>query len=166
MCGDERVNTIPLDTDVLCVYASANDITASVEMGTLDDGDESHFMYAYGLMVRKIVKRLPKAKIFLCTPHNFYNSHSNADYPYENNKGLTILDYCKAIKDIGAIYGIPVIDVNALSTISTLTITKDLVDQVHPAPTGGKKIANVVISEMIRYVSMSLIEPAIEDVYH
>ena len=166
MCGDERVNTIPLDTDVLCVYASANDITASVEMGTLDDGDESHFMYAYGLMVRKIVKRLPKAKIFLCTPHNFYNSYSDADFPYKNNKELTILDYCKAIKDIGAIYGIPVIDVNALSTISTLTITKDLVDQVHPASTGGKKIANVVISEMIRYVSMSLIEPAIEDVYH
>lgn len=166
MCGDERVNTIPLDTDVLCVYASANDITASVEMGTLDDGDESHFMYAYGLMVRKIVKRLPKAKIFLCTPHNFYNSYSDADFPYKNNKELTILDYCKAIKDIGAIYGIPVIDVNALSTISTLTITKDLVDQVHPAPTGGKKIANVVISEMIRYVSMSLIEPVIEDVYH
>lgn len=166
MCGDERVNTIPLDTDVLCVYASANDITASVEMGTLDDGDESHFMYAYGLMVRKIVKRLPKAKIFLCTPHNFYNSHSDADFPYKNNKKLTILDYCKAIKDIGAIYGIPVIDVNALSTISTLTITKDLVDQVHPAPAGGKKIANVVISEMIRYVSMSLTEPTIEDVYH
>lgn len=166
MCGDERVNTIPLDTDVLCVYASANDITASVEMGTLDDGDESHFMYAYGLMVRKIVKRLPKAKIFLCTPHNFYNSHSDADFPYKNNKELTILDYCKAIKDIGAIYGIPVIDVNALSTISTLTITKDLVDQVHPAPAGGKKIANVVISEMIRYVSMSLTEPMIEDVYH
>lgn len=166
MCGDERVNTIPLDTDVLCVYASANDITASVEMGTLDDGDESHFMYAYGLMVRKIVKRLPKAKIFLCTPHNFYNSYSDADFPYKNNKELTILDYCKAIKDIGAIYGIPVIDVNALSTISTLTITKDLVDQVHPAPAGGKKIANVVISEMIRYVSMSLTEPMIEDVYH
>lgn len=166
MCGDERVNTIPLDTDVLCVYASANDIAASVEMGTLDDGDESHFMYAYGLMVRKIVKRLPKAKIFLCTPHNFYNSYRDADFPYKNNKELTILDYCKAIKDIGAIYGIPVIDVNALSTISTLTITKDLVDQVHPAPTGGKKIANVVISEMIRYVSMSLIEPVIEDVYH
>jgi hypothetical protein len=38
--------------------------------------------------------------------------------------------------------------------------------EVHPAPTGGKKIANVVISEMIRYVSMSLIEPVIEDVYH
>lgn len=166
MCGDERVNTIPLDTDVLCVYASANDITASVEMGTLDDGDESHFMYAYGLMVRKIVKRLPKAKIFLCTPHNFYNSYSDADFPYKNNKELTVLDYCKAIKDIGAIYGIPVIDVNALSTISTLTITKDLVDQVHPAPAGGKKIANVVISEMIRYVSMSLTEPMIEDVYH
>lgn len=166
MCGDERVNTIPLDIDVLCVYAGANDITASVEMGTLDDGDESHFMYAYGLMVRKIVKRLPKAKIFLCTPHNFYNSYSDADFPYKNNKELTILDYCKAIKDIGAIYGIPVIDVNALSGISTLNITTHLQDQVHPNSTGGMKIANVVISEMIRYVSMSLIEPMIEDVYH
>lgn len=166
MCGDERVNTIPLDTDVLCVYASANDITASVEMGTLDDGDESHFMYAYGLMVRKIVKRLPKAKIFLCTPHNSYTSYSDADFPHKNNKELTILDYCKAIKDIGAIYGIPVIDVNALSGISTLNITTYLQDQVHPNSAGGMKIANVVISEMIRYVSMSLIEPMIEDVYH
>ncbi|WP_347147420.1 SGNH/GDSL hydrolase family protein, partial [Phocaeicola vulgatus] len=28
MCGDGRINTIPTDTDVLVIYASANDITA------------------------------------------------------------------------------------------------------------------------------------------
>lgn len=166
MCGDERINTIPLDTDILCVYAGANDITASVEIGTLEDGDESHFMYAYGLMIRKLVARLPNAKIFLCTPHNFYNSYNNADYPYKNKIELTILDYCKVIKDVAAIYGLPVIDVNALSRISTLNIKEYLIDQVHPNAKGGRLIANVVINEMLRYAQFYLDEPYIEDVLH
>lgn len=166
MCGDERINTIPLDTNILCVYAGANDITASVEIGTLEDGDESHFMYAYGLMIRKLVARLPNAKIFLCTPHNFYNSYNNADYPYKNKIGLTILDYCKVIKDVAAIYGLPVIDVNALSRISTLNIKEYLNDQVHPNAKGGRLIANVVINEMLRYAQFYLDEPYIEDVLH
>ena len=83
MCGDGRINTIPTDTDVLVIYASANDITANAQIGELDDQDENHLKYAYGLMLRKIIKRLPDAKIFACIPHNFYNSHNNADYPYK-----------------------------------------------------------------------------------
>lgn len=76
MCGDGRINTIPTDTDVLVIYASANDITANAQIGELDDQDETHLKYAYGLMLRKIIKRLPNAKIFACIPHNFYNSHN------------------------------------------------------------------------------------------
>ena len=166
MCGDERVSTIPLDTDILIIYASANDISGSVEIGSIDDGDETHFYYAYALMIRKIIKRIPNAKIFVCTPHNFYNKYENADYPYKNNQNLTILDYCKVIKDIAAIYGIPVIDVNGLSGISTLTITKDLGDQVHPNNIGGQKIANVIINTLIRFAPISLQEPRVEDKFH
>ena len=62
MCGDGRINTIPTDTDVLVIYASANDITASAQIGELDDQDETHLKYAYGLMLRKIIKRLPDAR--------------------------------------------------------------------------------------------------------
>ena len=166
MCGDERVSTIPLDTDILIIYASANDISGSVEIGSIDDGDETHFYYAYALMIRKIIKRIPNAKIFVCTPHNFYNKYEDADYPYKNNQNLTILDYCKVIKDIAAIYGIPVIDVNGLSGISTLTITKDLGDQVHPNNIGGQKIANVIINTLIRFAPISLQEPRVEDKFH
>lgn len=42
MCGDGRINTIPTDTDVLVIYASANDITANAQIGELDDQDETH----------------------------------------------------------------------------------------------------------------------------
>lgn len=166
MCGDERVSTIPLDTDILIIYASANDISGSVELGSIDDGDETHFYYAYALMIRKIIKRIPNAKIFVCTPHNFYNKYKDADYPYKNSRNLTILDYCKVIKDIAAIYGIPVIDVNGLSGISTLTITKDLGDQVHPNNIGGQKIANVIINALIRFAPIGLQEPRVEDIFH
>lgn len=117
-------------------------------------------------MIRKIIKRIPNAKIFVCTPHNFYNKYEDADYPYKNNQNLTILDYCKVIKDIAAIYGIPVIDVNGLSGISTLTITKDLGDQVHPNNIGGQKIANVIINTLIRFAPIGLQEPRVEDIFH
>ena len=163
MCGDGRINTIPTDTDVLVIYASANDITANAQIGELDDQDETHLKYAYGLMLRKIIKRLPDAKIFACIPHNFYNSHNNADYPYKNNIGLTIQDYGSVIREVCAIYSVPVIDVNALSGISTLNITTYLQDQVHPNSAGGMKIANVVIDALIQYVLMDLTNPYIED---
>ncbi|WP_259322590.1 SGNH/GDSL hydrolase family protein, partial [Phocaeicola vulgatus] len=163
MCGDGRINTIPTDTDVLVIYASANDITANAQIGELDDQDENHLKYAYGLMLRKIIKRLPDAKIFACIPHNFYNSHNNADYPYKNNIGLTIQDYGSVIREVCAIYSVPVIDVNALSGISTLNITTYLQDQVHPNSAGGMKIANVVIDALIQYVLMDLTNPYIED---
>ena len=163
MCGDGRINTIPTDTDVLVIYASANDITANAQIGELDDQDETHLKYAYGLMLRKIIKRLPNAKIFACIPHNFYNSHNNADYPYKNNIGLTIQDYGSVIREVCAIYSVPVIDVNALSGISTLNITTYLQDQVHPNSAGGMKIANVVIDALIQYVLMDLTNPYIED---
>ena len=163
MCGDGRINTIPTDTDVLVIYASANDITANAQIGELDDQDETHLKYAYGLMLRKIIKRLPDAKIFACIPHNFYNSHNNADYPYKNKIGLTIQDYGSVIKEVCAIYSVPVIDVNALSGISTLNITTYLQDQVHPNSAGGMKIANVVIDALIQYVLMDLASPYIED---
>ena len=163
MCGDGRINTIPTDTDVLVIYASANDITANAQIGELDDQDETHLKYAYGLMLRKIIKRLPNAKIFACIPHNFYNSHNNADYPYKNNIGLTIQDYGSVIREVCAIYSVPVIDVNALSGISTLNITTYLQDQVHPNSAGGMKIANVVIDALIQYVLMDLASPYIED---
>ena len=163
MCGDGRINTIPTDTDVLVIYASANDITANAQIGELDDQDENHLKYAYGLMLRKIIKRLPNAKIFACIPHNFYNSHNNADYPYKNNIGLTIQDYGSVIREVCAIYSVPVIDVNALSGISTLNITTYLQDQVHPNSAGGMKIANVVIDALIQYVLMDLTNPYIED---
>ena len=163
MCGDGRINTIPTDTDVLVIYASANDITANAQIGELDDQDENHLKYAYGIMLRKIIKRLPDAKIFACIPHNFYNSHNNADYPYKNNIGLTIQDYGSVIREVCAIYSVPVIDVNALSGISTLNITTYLQDQVHPNSAGGMKIANVVIDALIQYVLMDLTNPYIED---
>ena len=163
MCGNGRINTIPTDTDVLVIYASANDITANAQIGELDDQDENHLKYAYGLMLRKIIKRLPDAKIFACIPHNFYNSHNNADYPYKNNIGLTIQDYGSVIREVCAIYSVPVIDVNALSGISTLNITTYLQDQVHPNSAGGMKIANVVIDALIQYVLMDLTNPYIED---
>lgn len=87
----------------------------------------------------------------------------NADYPYKNNIGLTIQDYGSVIREVCAIYSVPVIDVNALSGISTLNITTYLQDQVHPNSAGGMKIANVVIDALIQYVLMDLTNPYIED---
>ena len=42
-----------------------------LHLGVSPQTDENHLKYAYGLMLRKIIKRLPDAKIFACIPHNF-----------------------------------------------------------------------------------------------
>lgn len=74
-----------------------------------------------------------------------------------------IIRYTQYIFLYYAIYSVPVIDVNALSGISTLNITTYLQDQVHPNSAGGMKIANVVIDALIQYVLMDLTNPYIED---
>jgi len=64
MCMQERVNTLPLDSDLILICASAND---DGTIGTLADAAaENTTIYAgWHLMIQRITARIPDAKIVI-----------------------------------------------------------------------------------------------------
>lgn len=84
---------------------------------------------AYRDSIEYILKKNPSLRICLWTP--LQRDNSNYDVNYINSAGHKLVDYCDAILQIGAMYGIPVLDLYRTSGITKLTLSKYTVDGLH-----------------------------------
>jgi lysophospholipase L1-like esterase len=155
MCSDDRINLIPTDSDVILVFGGHNDFGYNnLEMGVLGDGNliDSTFKSAYSLMLKKLVNKFPNALIITMTPvgGRTETEKGNSDKQYYI-RDLCMTDFANAVKEVSAYYGIPCIDINGESRISTLNHDTYIADVIHANSDGGKLIANVVINGMKRF---------------
>lgn len=155
MCSDDRINLIPSDSDVILVFGGHNDFGYNnLEMGVLGDGNliDSTFKSAYSLMVKKLVNKFPNALIITMTPvgGRTETEKGNSDKQYYI-RDLCMTDFANAVKEVSAYYGIPCIDINGESRISTLNHDTYIADVIHANSDGGKLIANAVINGMKRF---------------
>ena len=157
MCTDERIATIPLDSDVIIFFGGANDWGAKVPIGTIKDG-ETTFKGAYMITLKKLQERCPNAIIMAMTPINgrLNNAGVAQDYPMELSNGKTVRDYSQAIIDVCNLYAIPCIDLNADCRINTLNAPNYLEDTIHQNSKGAKLIANSCINGMKRFEPINL----------
>lgn len=145
-CANARVNTIPLDTDVILVMGGTNDMAKGIVMGdtVYNNGyNEATFKGALASTIRKIKTRIPNVKVIVLTP--IFNAT------------MDIRPYVVAIKEVCDEYGIPVIDVHGKSGINTITSSRLLQpDGTHPTYnvqySGADAISSVVISELKTYL--------------
>ena len=155
MCSDDRINLIPLDSDVILCFGGANDWGyPSMEMGTTGDGNliDSQFKNAYSLMLKKIINRCPNARIITMTPIGGRTSSENENEDKEFECGGRVMnDFSLAVQEVSQYFGIPCINIHGESGISTLNHTKYIADIIHPNSEGGKMIANAVINGMKRF---------------
>lgn len=155
MCSDDRINLIANDTDVILVFGGHNDWAYNnLQMGVLGDGNliDSTFKSAYSLMLKKLVTKFPNARIITMTPvgGRTETEKGNSDKQYYI-RDLCMTDFANAVKEVSGYYGIPCIDINAESGISTLNHDTYIADVIHPNSEGGKLIANAVINGMKRF---------------
>lgn len=155
MCSDDRINLIPSDSDVILVFGGHNDWGYNnLQMGVLGDGDliDSTFKSAYSLMLKKLITKFPNARIITMTPvgGRTETEKGNSDKQYYI-RDLCMTDFAKAVKEVSSYYGIPCIDINSESYISTLNHDTYIADVIHPNSEGGKLIANAVINGMKRF---------------
>lgn len=155
MCSDDRINLIPTDSDVILVFGGHNDWGYNnLEMGVLGDGNliDTTFKSAYSLMLKKLITKFPNARIITMTPvgGRTETEKGNSDKQYYI-RDLCMTDFAKAVKEVSSYYGIPCIDINAESGISTLNHDTYIADVIHPNSEGGKLIANAVINGMKRF---------------
>lgn len=159
MCGDNRINTIPSDVDVILVFGGHNDFSITTPFGEItqwwtlsDENSKSEFYSAYALMLKKLIKKFPNAKIITmsCVGGRTSSDHENEDGQWYL-RNYCMEDYAEAVKRISRYYGIPCIDVGGESGINTLNHTSYIADVIHPNNEGGKLIANCVINGMKRF---------------
>ncbi len=169
-CNYEKLGKIPAYADIVTVYMGVNDWdhARSGENGYYGLGepgtdDTTTFYGALKMWCDKVaeLKALPEYEntVFIfCTPtitswNVQVTSEKDWDPLKQNQCGYTLRDYCVAIMQVCASYGIPVLDLNVYSGLYYNSSDDNnavslYTDGIHPNPQGHAMIA-AAISEFL-----------------
>lgn len=175
------------DVDAILVFIGTNDYNHGVPIGEWFSESEEQVMAARGepkkLVVRKrrtlimdrntyrgrinvgigqLKKLFPDKQIVLLTPLHrsfaeFGEKNVQPDESYQNKCGEYIDAYVQAIKDAGNIWGIPVIDLNAVTGINPMVEEQVMYfydsgfDRLHPNSRGQERIARTLFYQLTLY---------------
>lgn len=158
--SDDRVNQIPVNTDILITAGGTNDWAQDIPLGSLDTLDDPETFYgAVHLYIQKVRDKFPDMIIvmasnpFGCCPGRFTESKDVAGGVY-NNINLSIADYTKVIKEVAEfnnVYYIPVYEECGISQANyeqyNLSEYNNYGHHVflHPNSDGASKILNVYL---------------------
>lgn len=134
-CG--RYDEMDNDADLVVVMGGTNDYGhGDAPLGEMSDRDPMTFYGALHYLMNGLINKYPKAMIvFMTPPHR----------EEEENRGLKLVDFVNAVKEVAAYYAIPVLDLYATSGIQPkVPILKELYmpDGLHPNDAGYEKIAD------------------------
>ena len=159
-----RYSDMTNDTDVVAVSCGTNDwMYAWCPIGTIDDADDATsnntFYGALKTLCKGLITKYPQKTIFFTTPIKRGQAFTNGDggtytpdnvmtTPFSKNKyGKTLGDYAEIIKEVCALYSIPVLDLYNESMLNpSITAQQDLFDELltHPNANGIKLMARRV----------------------
>jgi len=147
MSTQQRVDTIPLDTELLTILAGANDGYGTTPLGSWDDtpAETTSFYSAYKLMLDRIIARVPNANIFIL--NLIYHQD---EYVSASNGTTFYYEFREAIRFIGKMYGLPVIEVNDVG-VNNINWVNYSSDEVHPNPLFSKLIGEKIAKEIKVY---------------
>lgn len=166
MWQNNRINNLPLDTDVLTIMGGTNDSAVSVNIGdiSITNHDTNTFVGAYNVLISKLLYKfynlssgkysdinysgLIKSVTFKDIVIYIMTPPFNANTQYSGENSARIKAIADATKDVAKMWGIPCIDIYYNSGINTENVNVLLQDGIHPNNLGAKKIASVVVNEM------------------
>lgn len=136
MSNQQRINTIPLDTQIITIMGGTNDFTQT--LGTISDTGVATFYGAYQTMLNRIYARIPNAEVILST------------IIHRTDEGDSVLvnSFRNAIKAIGEKYKYRVIDM-AKSGINQINAATYLADGIHPTSSGYERMSRLLLSEFL-----------------
>ena len=146
-----------INPDFIFVYMGINDFNNNGILGTYNfNGDlpttNTSFIEAYCVMLNKMIAKYPLAEIKLLTfPYSMMNTSA---FPVRNANNETLKSYNNAIKQIGEMFCIEVIDISKCGinykNLSTYCLDYDPATGkgLHPNKAGHKLIADYVLKHM------------------
>ena len=135
--------------DLCLIAVGTNDFKLNVPLGSLGQigdttFDTNTFYGAYRDAIEHILTVNPEIRICLWTP--LQRDNSGYDVNYTNAAGCKLIDYVNAIKEIGKMYAIPVLDLYATSGVTELTLSTFTADGLHLNSTGYDYVSDYAAS--------------------
>lgn len=111
------------------------------------------------IAMSKLKQMYPTKQIVVMTPvHRAYfcsgEKNIQPDEMYENARGVFFDEYVKAVKEVGNVWAVPVIDLNALSGLFPLydagaqLFNKPDTDRLHPNDPGHERMARTIMYQL------------------
>lgn len=130
---------------LLTMLAGVNDFNRGKPIGTIESTDQSEVYGALHIICSHVINNYPNATFIIATPlHCNLGEFTNPNS--KNSLGLTLLDYCEAIKNICVYYNIPCFDLHSVSGYIPhieWNKTKYTADGLHPNENGKHLITKL-----------------------
>ena len=150
-----RLETIPIDADIVTIFGGTNDWGNNATLGTIDDTGTSTFYGAYKHILEWLAINRPNAKIITMTPLKRYYRGSGTSWvnaqTTPNNKGNLLQDYVRAVKDVSDLYAVTCVDLHndsGLNPVLEIVRTKFMGDGLHPTAEGNKRMYPIILDKM------------------
>lgn len=134
--------------DCVTIFAGTNDFRLDKPLGSIEERDIYTFCGAYATLIEDLLTRRPEARLNLWTP--LQRDKDGWDTTFVNGAGFRLPEYAKAVREIGAYYALPVLDLYAESGITRLTLDYFTHDGLHPNEAGFQRIARLAIAFLER----------------
>lgn len=133
--------------NLITVFGGTNDFGLNKPLGTISDTDDSVSFYGgLNTIAATLTTNYPLTRVFFVTIlHRDWQSGGQPS-GLVNNNGDTVDDFNDAIKAVGRLYSIPVIDVYQGAGISLNNITTFTFDRLHLNDLGGQRVAEYLAS--------------------
>ena len=151
-----QAEQVTSDYNVAIIMGGTNDQTTIVNsdlsfnetyLGTISSVgssfDKATFYGAYQYIIEKLLTTNPKIKIMMCCPPRAWSDASTERIGLEK--------VGDAVKNVAAVYSIPVVDLWHNCPINSLTQSIYLQDFLHPTNAGNDLIGSIVKGEFIKH---------------
>lgn len=159
-CSNRRITDLSLRLngkapDIIICYISCNDWGNGVAVGdwSVDsdvpsEGTISTFREAYALMLYKIHKAYPYARVFCCTNLDDTSRDRATGFPSNNSNAVSVKTWNDSIIEIAEAFGCDVINLHDCG-INYANISNFVVDAgLHPNAVGHTLMARKIVSEL------------------
>lgn len=133
----ERIMRYNGDADIISVMLGVNDYAAKCVLGDMNSRDNTTIYGSIHMAAKHLTTTYPDAFIFFMTPFK---------YRTEDNGQYTLSDVAQAVKDVAAVYNIPVLDMYTNGQFDPATGAKD---QIHPTQAHHITYTAPMICELI-----------------
>ena len=138
-----RIEIMPKDADAIVVFGGTNDFGhGDSTMGDIDSTDIYTFYGAVNILITKLQKEFPNAKLIFITPIRRISENE------PNHDGKILVDYVDAIIDVCKKYDVPVIDLFRSGIIDPYD-TSVVPDGLHPSDKGNKIMADYIAKKLL-----------------